>query len=76
MHRDLVRWSGLSPKILARILRMQRTLAAICAGTAPLARVALDMGYADQAQMTRELKDLSGYTPSELMPVRNLQDAA
>jgi hypothetical protein len=34
------------------------------------------MGYADQAHMTRELKDLSGYAPSELMPVRNLQDAA
>jgi AraC-like DNA-binding protein len=76
LHRDLVRWSGLSPKILARILRMQRTLAAIRRGTAPLAHVALHMGYADQAHMTRELKDLSGYAPSELMPVRNLQDAA
>ena len=71
-----MRWSGLSPKILARILRMQRTLAAIRRGTAPLAHVALHMGYADQAHMTRELKDLSGYAPSELMPVRNLQDAA
>jgi AraC-like DNA-binding protein len=76
LHRDLVRWSGLSPKILARILRMQRTLTAIRTGPAvPLAHVALHMGYADQAHMTRELKDLSGYAPSELQRVRNLQDA-
>jgi AraC-like DNA-binding protein len=75
LYRDLTRWSGLAPKSMARILRMQRTIAAIRAGNAPLALIALRMGFADQAHMTRELKELAGFTPSELAPpVRNLQD--
>lgn len=77
LHRDLTRWSGLSPKSLGRILRMQRALAALRSGRMPLALTALQMGYADQAHMTRELKELSGFTPREILaPVRNLQDAA
>jgi AraC-like DNA-binding protein len=82
LHRDLVRWTGLAPKSMARILRMQRTVTAIRAGRTPLADLALRMGYADQAHMTRELTELAGFTPSEIAParnrraVRNLQDAA
>ncbi|WP_119302499.1 helix-turn-helix domain-containing protein [Dongia deserti] len=83
LHRDLLRWSGLAPKSLARILRMQRCLAAIRAGRRPLALIALHTGYADQAHMTRELKTLTGFSPAEIArpsryrrPVRNLQDAA
>jgi AraC-like DNA-binding protein len=78
LHRDLTRWSGLAPKPLARILRMQRTLTALRAGRLPLALIAARMGYADQAHMTREVKALAGATPAELAarPVRNLQDAA
>ena len=79
LHRDLVRWSGLAPKPLARILRMQRCLAALRAGRMPLALLALRLGYADQAHMTRELKALAGTTPRAVARqsvVRNLQDAA
>lgn len=77
LHRDLVRWSGLAPKSLARILRMQRCLAALRSGRMPLAPLALRLGYADQAHMTRELKALAGVTPRAVAPpVRNLQDAA
>ena len=78
LHRDLKRWSGLGPKSMARILRMQRAMKAIRAGQMPLADLALQMGYADQAHMTRELKILTGFTPAEIAPrafVRNLQDA-
>jgi AraC-like DNA-binding protein len=78
LHRDLKRWSGLAPKSMARILRMQRTMKMIRSGQMPLANVALQMGYADQAHMTRELKSLTGFTPAEIAPrafVRNLQDA-
>jgi AraC-like DNA-binding protein len=45
----------------------------------PLALLALRLGYADQAHMTRELKALAGVTPREVaraVSVRNLQDAA
>jgi len=78
LHRNLTRWSGLAPKPLARILRMQRTLTALRAGGLPLALIAAHMGYADQAHMTHEMKALAGATPAELAarPVRNLQDAA
>jgi AraC-like DNA-binding protein len=75
LHRLLVRWSGLPPKSMARILRMQRALRAIRTERNPLAEVALQLGYADQAHMTRELKSLAGLAPSEIRPrVRNLQD--
>ena len=79
LHRDLVRWSGLAPKPLARILRMQRCLAALRVGRMPLAMLALRLGYADQAHMTRELKALAGVTPRDVVReylVRNLQDAS
>jgi AraC-like DNA-binding protein len=79
LHREVVRWSGLAPKTLARILRMQRCLAALRAGRVPLAPLALRLGYADQAHMTRELKTLAGVTPRDVVrhtAVRNLQDAA
>lgn len=54
---------GYGPKLLQRILRFQRALRAIGAGT-PLAEVALRCGYADQAHLTREVRSLAGVTPS------------
>jgi AraC-like DNA-binding protein len=33
----------------------------------PLARLALDAGYADQAHMTRDFRDLTGFTPRALL---------
>jgi len=78
LYRDMLRWSGLAPKPLARILRLQRTLAALRAGRLPLALIAAHMANAHQAHMNREMKVLAGATPAELAarPVRNLQDAA
>jgi AraC-like DNA-binding protein len=66
LHRDLVIWTGLRPKLLARILRFQRTLTHIRSGRRPLAAVAHKMGYADQAHMTRDIQRLTGLAPSEL----------
>jgi AraC-like DNA-binding protein len=60
--------------MLQRIVRMQRTLRlarrrarTLRANPLPLASLALDAGYADQAHMTRELRDLTGFTPRELL---------
>jgi AraC-like DNA-binding protein len=57
---------GYGPKMLARVLRLRRlqTLPA-----APLAELALDAGYADQAHMTEEVTRLAGVSP-----VRFLKD--
>jgi AraC-like DNA-binding protein len=68
LHRDLVGWTGLAPKLLARIFRMQRAMAQIRSGRLRLAAVALDAGYADQAHMTREFQSLAGTAPSLLRP--------
>jgi AraC-like DNA-binding protein len=38
--------------------------------------VAADLGYADQAHLTREIRELLGLKPRELRPVGILQDVA
>lgn len=61
--RDAV---GYGPKMLQRVLRFRR-LQALAPG--PLAELALDAGYADQAHMTSEVTRLAGVSP-----VRFLKD--
>jgi AraC-like DNA-binding protein len=57
---------GYGPKMLARVLRFRRLHEL---APAPLAELALDAGYADQAHMTAEVTRLAG-----LSPVRFLKD--
>lgn len=63
---------GYGPKTLARVLRFQRFLAAAWADPADatgggLARLALDAGYADQAHLSRECRELAGLPPRRLL---------
>jgi hypothetical protein len=53
---------GISPKLLDRIQRFQRSLQRM--GTIPLAEVALSCGYYDQAHLIRDCKQFAGVTPS------------
>jgi AraC-like DNA-binding protein len=57
---------GYGPKMLQRVLRFRRLQAL---PPAPLAELALDAGYSDQAHMTVEVTQLSG-----ISPVRFLKD--
>jgi AraC-like DNA-binding protein len=57
---------GYGPKMLVRVLRFRRLQAL---SPAPLVELALDAGYADQAHMTAEVRQLAG-----LSPVRFLKD--
>jgi AraC-like DNA-binding protein len=57
---------GYGPKRLARVLRLQRALAAGRAGD-DLARVALDAGYADQAHFANDCRALAGVPPSVIL---------
>jgi AraC-like DNA-binding protein len=60
---------GYGPKTLDRVLRFRRLVAqagAVATGESDLARVAADLGYADQAHMTRDCLRLSGMTPAAL----------
>ncbi|MDR9771502.1 helix-turn-helix domain-containing protein [Rhizobium hidalgonense] len=59
---------GYGAKTLERIRRFQRFLD-LCrsSGTMPLARLALEAGFADQAHMTREVGELSSLTPAAIL---------
>jgi AraC-like DNA-binding protein len=57
---------GYGAKTLVRILRMTRALDLARSGT-PLADTAATAGYADQAHLSREVKDLAGLTVGQLV---------
>lgn len=58
---------GYGPKTLDRILRFQRLLSLTASSPrAPLARMAYEVGYADQAHMTREVRELANLSPKAL----------
>ena len=64
LRRDIMDSVGLSVKALSSILRFQRTLRLL--HTHPglaLPQLALEGGYSDQAHMTREFRELGGFTP-------------
>jgi AraC-like DNA-binding protein len=75
LQRAAGRWLGVTPKAFLRIERARAARSAIREGL-PLASVAADLGYADQAHLTREVRDLLGATPRQLRPVGILQDLA
>jgi AraC-like DNA-binding protein len=66
LEREFRRKVGLAPKMLSRIARFQNLLR--LSGRFPgrtWAELSLAAGYADQAHMTREFRELSGGTPSQ-----------
>lgn len=55
---------GLTPKRWARVRRVQRVLGALEREQRPAwAELALDHGYADQAHLVREFREITGVTP-------------
>jgi AraC-like DNA-binding protein len=75
LRRRCLSTLGVTPKALQRTLRFQGFLALAQAGAAPTGRrnadglsgLAVDVGYADQAHLTRECVRLTGQTPRELL---------
>ncbi|PTA47299.1 helix-turn-helix transcriptional regulator [Micromonospora sp. RP3T] len=66
LHRRSRALFGYGPKTLARILRMRRALDLARRGV-PLAEVAARSGYADQAHLTRDVRELAGVPPTRLL---------
>jgi methylphosphotriester-DNA--protein-cysteine methyltransferase len=64
LHRRTLAAVGYGPKVLARVARLRRLIAL---ADAPLARRALDAGYASQAHMTDEVRRLTGLTPGRFL---------
>lgn len=75
LRRRCTQALGIGPKAVQRTLRFQGFLALAQAGAAATGRrgadgmagLAVDVGYADQAHLTREVRRLTGLTPSQLL---------
>lgn len=66
LHRRCLPLFGYGPQHLARVLRLGRALIAARTGL-PLVEVAITAGFADQAHLSREVRDLAGTTPTRLL---------
>ena len=64
---------GYGPKVLARVLRLQRMLALAPSAAGNLARLAAEAGYADHAHMASETVALTGLAPRALLDDRFAQ---
>jgi AraC-like DNA-binding protein len=62
---------GVSPEAFRARARARRAWRLIRETPAPLARIAADLGFADQAHMTRSIQRLTGSGPRELRSVAN-----
>ncbi|HEX3813059.1 MAG TPA: helix-turn-helix domain-containing protein [Mycobacteriales bacterium] len=75
LRRRCLQVVGVSPKVLQRTLRFQGFLALAQAGAVATGRrgadgmagLAVDVGYADQAHLSRECLRLTGLTPRQLL---------
>jgi AraC-like DNA-binding protein len=60
---------GMTPKRFARVCRLQRVLRAVRLSTNPdWCGLAAEYGYADQAHLVHEFRELADMTPSEYKP--------
>ena len=76
LQRRLLTETGLTPKAAARVTRFDRARRALQRQPAlPLARLAADSGYYDQAHLAREFRELAGCPPSAWLAeeFRNVQ---
>lgn len=60
---------GLTPKRYARVLRLSRVVSDIAQGRKPVASIALDAGYYDQAHLTHDFRELAGTSPGDYRPL-------
>lgn len=58
---------GVSPKTVVRLARIDAVLAACQRPTVQIADVAADLGFADQAHLSREVRSVLHTTPAELV---------
>lgn len=65
LQRLLARRIGLHPKWLIQRRRLQEAAARLRTDSGDLARVAAELGYADQAHFTRDFRTVTGLTPGD-----------
>ncbi|MFF1692789.1 DUF6597 domain-containing transcriptional factor [Streptomyces sp. NPDC058257] len=74
LHRRSLAAFGYGPKTLARVLRLQRALA-LAGGGLTYAETAAVAGFADQAHLARDVKELAGMPLGELLSPRPVRTA-
>jgi AraC-like DNA-binding protein len=62
LERDFSQWIGTSPRHLAQVARVQTVSRKAHTG-ASFADIAADVGFSDQAHMSRVVRELTGLTP-------------
>jgi AraC-like DNA-binding protein len=65
LQRRFLQATGVTPKLLSRLVRLQRALTVGQQRGSTLASVAAAAGYADQAHFTRDFREFAGVSPSE-----------
>lgn len=71
LRRLLMKWVGLPPKRLVRVIRLQAFLQhAETPSEMKPAETALELGYFDQAHMSNEVARLAGASPEAIVPER------
>lgn len=64
VSRGFRRAFGISPKSFRAIVRARKATAALRATNAPLAQIAQDFGFSDQAHFSRAVTDVTGVPPA------------
>ncbi|MBC7992547.1 MAG: AraC family transcriptional regulator [Rhizobacter sp.] len=65
LERDFGHWIGTSPRHLSQVARVQAVSRKASTG-ASLADISADVGFADQAHMSRVVRQVTGLTPKQL----------
>jgi len=72
LTRLFLHWIGINPRRLARILRFQKVIELLHHQQAPVwAKLALDLGYADQSHLIRDFTNFTGTSPSRYLAQGN-----
>jgi len=66
LHRRSIASFGYGPKMLGRVLRLQRALSSARTGT-PLVQACLEAGYGDQAHFAHEVRSITGQSATQLV---------
>lgn len=71
LRRLLLTHTGIGPKAVGRVGRFQRFLREAETRPSSLGTLAAEAGYADQAHLSREVRELTGLTPVALLDERS-----
>ena len=68
IERQFKTWLGITPKHLQRIFRVKQAIEYLrLSSPTDLAQMSLDMGFSDQAHMTREFQRIARTTPGQFI---------